>query len=130
MIREHISYKKRRNVTKDKKYVTLNIITAVTGIEGHYVDTVYCTLHKNGVLVVKRGATWNGATGFPDFERDMHAVLMHDICYCLIAAGHLPKELRKAADKAFFGQLVSDGVSTARAWSMYMAVRLLGGFFI
>ena len=84
---------------------------------------------KDGILSVKRGYAWDGASGPIINTRDtlvaslVHAVLYQAMRLNLIKSS---KENRKIADKNFFEILKMNGVNSIRRKVWYLAVRLFG----
>src|SRR5690606_37517417 len=85
----------------------------------------------SGVLVVREGYTWDGASGPAiDTPSVMDAALAHDVLYEFIARGLLPWSTRKAADKTLLHLCQEAKMPGWRSQYIYWAVRLFGGFAI
>ena len=84
---------------------------------------------KDGILSIKRGYAWDGASGPIINTRDtLVASLVHDVLYQAMRLNLIKssKENRKIADKNFFEILKMHGVNSIRRKVWYFAVRLFG----
>ena len=84
---------------------------------------------KDGILSVKRGYAWDGASGPIINTRDtLVASLVHDVLYQAMRLNLIKpsKENRKIADKNFFEILKMNGVNSFRSKVWYLAVKLFG----
>ena len=84
---------------------------------------------KDGILSVKRGYAWDGASGPIINTRDtLVASLVHDVLYQAMRLNLIKpsKENRKIADKNFFEILKMNCVNSIRRKVWYFAVRLFG----
>ena len=84
---------------------------------------------KDGILSVKRGYAWDGASGPVINTRDtLVASLVHDVLYQAMRLNLIKpsKENRKIADKNFFEILKMNGVNSFRSKVWYLAVKLFG----
>jgi hypothetical protein len=91
----------------------------------------WAELGPSGVLVVREGYTWDGASGPAiDTSSVMDASLAHDVLYEFIARGLLPWSTRKAADKTLLRLCQEAKMPGWRSQYIYWAVRLFGGFAI
>ena len=84
---------------------------------------------KDGILSVKRGYAWDGASGPIINTRDtLVASLVHDVLYQAMRLNLIKpsKENRKIADKNFFEILKMNGVNSIRRKVWYLAVKLFG----
>jgi hypothetical protein len=89
------------------------------------INTAFITLSTRGQLVVKAGYAWDGPSGPTIDTLDfMRGSLVHDALYQLMRERHLDHELhRDAADRELQRLCVEDGMSQARAWVVYEAVK-------
>ncbi len=92
------------------------------------VETPYVALTADGVLTLKKGYAWDGASGPAiDTLNLMRASLVHDALYQLMREKLLDHEKhREAADRLLRRISREDGVSAPRAWLLYQGVRLFG----
>ena len=81
--------------------------------------------YENGALIVRRGYSWDGASG-PAIDTDtvLRASCGHDaVCQAddlgLIKSAYQ----RKNGDRMFRGYCLEDGMHEFRAWYMYKSVR-------
>ena len=84
---------------------------------------------KDGILSVKKGYAWDGASGPIINTRDtLVASLVHDVLYQAMRLNLIKsnKENRMIADKNFFEILKIHGVNSIRRKVWYFAVRLFG----
>ena len=83
----------------------------------------------HSLLIIKARYAWDGPSG-PTFDTPsfMRGSLAHDALYQLIREGKLNKSYRKAADQVLRRICLEDGMSKFRAWYVYKAVRMFGGF--
>ena len=84
---------------------------------------------KDGILSVKRGYAWDGASGPIINTCDtLVASLVHDVLYQAMRLNLIKssKENRQIADKNFFEILKIHGVNSIRRKVWYFAVRLFG----
>ena len=118
------------NISK-YKYRLLEDEEFDTGITGIYASTEYLTIFDTGLMVVKKGYCWDGASGPTlDTEDTMRASLGHDALYQMISLGILSKAHREAADKLLRKWLIEDGMVHARAQLWYEGVRAFGGLHV
>ena len=88
------------------------------------VKTEFIHLGMNGVLVVKRGYVWDGASGPTiDTKNTMLASLIHDALYQLMRGTYISREWRQNADQIMHDILIDKGMSKFRAKIWYRAVR-------
>ena len=91
-------------------------------------DTDFLALDGEGLLTIRAGYCWDGASGpvihTPD---NMRASLIHDAYYQLIRLGLVHFAYRAAADRVYRRVCIEDGMSEARAQSHFLALRLFGG---
>lgn len=84
---------------------------------------------KDGILSVKRGYAWDGASGPVINTRDtLVASLVHDVLYQAMRLNLIKssEENKKIADKNFFEILKMHGVNSIRSKVWYFAVKLFG----
>jgi len=88
----------------------------------------YFTLTMGGLLTIKAGYMWDGAT-FPaiDSKDFMRGSLVHDCLYQCMRLGLLPQTCRLAADEELRRICLEDGMWPIRAWWVYNCVRLFAG---
>lgn len=91
--------------------------------KGFTIKTEYATLGPGGLLYVKPGCRWDGATCAVDTDSIMLASLVHDILYRWLREGRLPQEMRKAADQELRRLCRMGGMAWFRSWYVYRAVR-------
>lgn len=91
------------------------------------INHQYFSLSASGLLTIKVGYAWDGASG-PTIDTDdsMRGSLIHDVGYQMIGAGLLPMEYRLKFDEEFLSILIEDGMNDFRAHAWYKAVRAFG----
>lgn len=120
-----IQYKKGYKYQLFKAYSIQTNIRPVANIKTHFL-----TLNVNGLLRIKRGYSWDGASGGAiDTKNFMRASLIHDCLYQLITMRKIKKSWRKQADLLLQAICREDKMSKFRAWYVYRAVRRFGGLF-
>lgn len=91
------------------------------------VSHEYIKLTPDGVLSIRKGYAWDGPSGPTiDSRNFMRGSLVHDALYQLIGEGLIPLAEREQADKELRRICLEDGMSEARAWWVYQAVRIFG----
>ena len=88
----------------------------------------YIRLDTDGTLTIRAGYAWDGPSG-PTFDTRnfMRGSLVHDALYQLMGDGLLPLSEREAADTTLRRICLEDGMSSIRAWWVYLGVRIGGG---
>lgn len=89
------------------------------------VEPFIC-MSRAGGLYISAGYAWDGATCFPDIPSIMRASLVHDALYQLLRLGHLPPDVRPAADALMYRCCVEDDMFQPLAWAVLKTVRLAG----
>ncbi len=88
----------------------------------------YLDLDIDGVLLVRFGYRWDGASGAIDSESTMRASLFHDALYQLMREGKLNRgEHRQKADMLLMRVMTDDGASLFRATLWLWGVHLFAG---
>lgn len=112
---------------KPYKYKLTEEYRYQTGIEGHPGGNAYVTLSSGGLLTMRAGYAWDGASGptidTPSFLRGS---LVHDALYQLMREGKLGLDCRDRADRLLERICIEDGMFRFRAAYVYRAVRLFG----
>lgn len=91
------------------------------------IDTKYIKLSTDGLLTLKEGYSWDGATDAVDTNSIIRASLVHDALYQLMEDGILSKTSFKAlADEELYRIAREDGMGVFRAWYVHLAVKLFG----
>ena len=91
------------------------------------ISTYYVDLTRTGVLTIRRGFAWDGASGLTiDSPSSITASAVHDALYYLIRQGLLPRHFRKAADEILRDLCIEKGMWKWRANAWYKAVRIGG----
>ena len=80
----------------------------------------YVVLHPSGLMVFKKGYSWDGATGVKDTKTVLRASLVHDGLYQFFREGKLSTSYKEDVDRLFKEHCLEDKMSKFRAW--YMSV--------
>ena len=91
------------------------------------IDTPFLSLGMAGVLTIKAGYAWDGATNPAwDTKTNMRASLVHDALYQLMREEKISVSFRRQADSLLRDLMVEDGAFKIRAWYYFRAVQLAG----
>jgi len=115
-------------------------------LKGEFFSGFWMELRTNGIILLKRGYVWDGASGIAlDSKYTQEASAVHDALYRLIRKGVINKNRRKEIDKEFLRLLLKaiDKMETytlwdkikksaliARSHAWYYAVRIFGRFYV
>jgi|LGOV01.1.fsa_nt_gb hypothetical protein len=123
-MKEQITY------TKGYKYQLRDShFTSVAIYPNEMIQTPYITLNSDGLLIIKKGYAWDGASGTTvDTKSAMRGPLVHDALYQLMRMELLDQKYRKQADIELYKRLIEDGMFKLRAKVWLMAVRKLASF--
>jgi len=108
------------------KYQLVETYEVKTRLEmkGLNIITKFINLYSNGVLQIKEGYAWDGASGPAiDTKTIIPGSLVHDALYQLMRQGHLEPEYRDQVDRELKRCCLKAGMCKARAWWVYKAVR-------
>ena len=118
-----MKYSKYKYKFKVEENFSIELPFKIPDFEHEYASS------KDGILSVKRGYAWDGASGPIINTRDtLVASLVHDVLYQAMRLNLIKssKENRQIADKNFFEILKMNGVNSVRRKVWYLAVRLFG----
>ena len=120
---ECISYKEGYKYQLVEPYKTIIDIKPDKDITTDYID-----FSKDGNLVIKKGYAWDGPSGPTiDTLNFMRGSLVHDALYQLMREEYLDKNMyREPADKLLQKMCKQDGMSSLRAWWVYLGVHIGG----
>lgn len=95
-----------------------------TGLKiGYDVFHPWFRLHHDGLLILKDGYAWDGATCFPDIASIIRGSAVHD-CICQLTNNNLIKpRYRKHGDDLLLKCCLEDGMLPLLAGAVYGAVR-------
>jgi hypothetical protein len=80
------------------------------------IKTDWVELSRKGILSIKKGYAWDGASGpTVDTADTMRGSLVHDALYQLLRLGLLPESCRIKADELLHDICCEDGMSEFRA---------------
>lgn len=105
------------------KYQLAKSYTLFTPIKDHEVVDEFFQLNAAGILTIRSGYAWDGASG-PTFDTaaSMSPSLVHDVFCQMMRNKQLPFELQDAINKFFYELCVKAGMWKWRAWLWYKAV--------
>lgn len=93
------------------------------------IETPFLHLGTDGVLTVRRGYAWDGASGPTiDTKSSMRGSLLHDAFYQLMREGRLNKSWRGYADAVLRDECIADGMYVWRANWWYRIVQAASAF--
>ena len=88
------------------------------------IKTDFVVLLHNGYFVIRKGFSWDGASGPAiDTANFMRGSMIHDSLYSLMRSGNLPTTFKDQADVLLRQMCIEDGMSNIRAWWVYAAVK-------
>lgn len=109
------------------KYQIAETYQHLTDIFGFEIDAEFITLNKTGLLTIKRGYAWNGASGPTiDSKCSMRGSLVHDALYQLMGIDHRLIPFRLYADELLHDICREDGMTAVRSWLWKKAVNIFG----
>ena len=110
--------------TKGYKYQLNETLECVTSIHPwQEIETQFINITREGNLTIRKGYSWDGASGGWDSRSFMRASLIHDALCQLINEKLLPRTYQIQADKLLKEICLEDGMFKIRAWWVYRAVR-------
>jgi len=116
-----IFYKAGYKYQITQNYVIKTDIYPKTNIETDYID-----LNISGVLLIKKGYSFDGASGAKDTKTIMRGALVHDALYQLLRMEKIEPKYKKEADKLLYKCCIEDGMWKLRAKWVYAAVKKFG----
>lgn len=109
---------------KGYKYQLASNYSIATNIRGFNVEHDFFQLSDNGILLIKYGYAWDGASGPAiDTKNFMRGSLVHDVGCQMIATGLIPSTTQILWDRLLVEICKEDGMSALRRWWVYKAVR-------
>ena len=113
------------------KYQMLENAVADSGVRPcALIDHEYFSISVDGVILVKRGYAWDGASSVAiDTPGTIYASVFHDAGYQAIRLGLLDPNWRKSLDKMYEDLCIYGGVGRIRAKYHYLGLRLGGGVY-
>lgn len=118
---------KYRNIERFKYQLAEDIVFE-TFIGGYSFDGEYLAINPVGVLTIKYGYMWDGASGPTiDTPSAMFAALIHDALYELMRREVIPFEMRNTIDRIFHRLLISNHMDRVRANLWYDMVHAFAG---
>lgn len=106
------------------KYQNLKDYTIQTSVKlDDDIETNYLAMTKDGLLTIKKGYAWDGASGPTiDTKSSMRGSLVHDAFYQLMREELIGKEYRHLADEYLHDICTEDGMIDVRADLWQLAV--------
>lgn len=91
------------------------------------IKNQFFILDTDGLLTIREGYAWDGATCCPDMKKILRGSLIHDVLYQMMREGMLDIAMwRKSVDKELQKACIEDGMPSALAWIIYQAVNVCG----
>jgi hypothetical protein len=84
---------------KGLKYQLAEDLVISIPIFGYNVSYEFISLTSDGLLTIKKGFCWDGASGAFDTKTIMKGSCIHDALYLLIRRGLIAKQLKKRCDR-------------------------------
>jgi hypothetical protein len=110
---------------KGYKYQLAEILLFDTDITGYDIKTEFIELSPLGILLIKLGYAWDGASGPAiDDDTNIRPSCIHDALYQLIRMELLPPEYRELADDILEFTCIEDGMPKFRAEAWHRGVDL------
>ena len=106
------------------------IETPLTVVNPWVIDTTFISLHPNGVMIIRAGYAWDGASG-PTLNTDNSMVpsLFHDAAAQLMRQGLLPQEMLSSVTAHFDYMVKARGMSWLRRKMWQRGLWLTAGSF-
>lgn len=108
------------------KYQLEELYACETPITGSLIEDDLFTLYESGLLVIRKGFAWDGASG-PTFDTksSMRASLVHDVfCVCMRDGRLSYEKWQDTVNEFFRQQCIEDGMWQWRAGLWHAAVEL------
>lgn len=99
--------------------------TSLTTKSGEAVKLAFITMSPDGLILVKAGYAWDGASGpTVDSDSSMRPSLLHDVICQLMRLGYVDRGYISYANNLFQQMCVEDGMFQARAliWRAGVAI--------
>lgn len=124
----HVTYKGGYKYQLKEDY---DIEIPILPNNGKNIETQFLRLNINGILTIKKGYAWDGASGpVPDIATVMRGSLVHDALYQLMRERYLDHDTHRAtADLILHDICINDGMLSFFAWIIYTGVRKFGDPF-
>lgn len=112
--------------TSGYKYQLAEDYSIQTVITGYEISVPFICLHMDGLLTIKKGYAWDGASGPTiDTKSSMRGALVHDALYQLMRSDLIGQHNRKYADAYLRDLCIQDKMFKWRARIWYCIVRKL-----
>jgi len=109
-----------------KKFQTTRDCVIQTSVFGYNIETDFCKLTTNGMLLVYKRFCWDGATGCLNTKSTIRGSLAHDVLYKLMRLELLPRSCQDDADMTLNKTLKKDGGFFSRALAWFVVLAFLG----
>lgn len=109
------------------KYMLMEDYQIQTAVLCKKVVTQYFEITPKGLLTIKKGYCWDGASGPAlDTRNFMRGSLVHDVLYQMMRLGAIHNSYREYADNLLTRICREDGMSALRSWWVLRGVRWFG----
>ena len=113
------------------KYTLTRDYSVQTEIYGYEIKTAFIELTINGLLTIKAGYSWDGASGPTiDTKSTLRASLIHDALFQLMRLNLIPRTYFKYANKLLKDIGIEDGMFETRAKLWEFATNKFSGAYI
>ena len=109
-----------------KKFQTTRPCMIQTLVVGYDIETDYCKLTPDGLLIIAWKWAWDGASGGLDTKRTIRGSAGHDVFYKLMRQELLPRSERKNVDRSLRNTMLEDNAWVSRAWAWFKALSWFG----
>ena len=87
-------------------------------------DIKWCAMDRFGVLSLKEGYAWDGATGWPDFPSIIRPSAIHDALCQAIRLELIPHSMYREVNQFFYQECLRSGMWKAHAAAVLAGVNL------
>ena len=113
------------------RYQVYEDVLVQTALRGYTVVHDFFSLSPEGLLIIRRGYAWDGASGRFTLQTktNRRGSLVHDVLYQAMRLGLLPQECFHAANAELRRICIEDGMWKIRADYYFSAVEKFGDAF-
>lgn len=106
------------------KYKTGGAYHIETPIIGVPFDIKWCALDRYGILSLREGYAWDGATGWPDFASIIRPSAIHDAFCQAMRLGLVPHSMYRVVNQFFYEECLRSGMWKPHALAVLTGVNL------
>lgn len=112
---------------KGKKFQSTRDCLIKTLVTGYNIETDFCKLTPDGLLLIYKGWAWDGASGGVDTKKTIRASASHDALYKLMRMEFLPRSEQENSDLTLREVMRRDKAIIPRTWAWFTALSWFGG---